>query len=210
MKTVFASLLFTLVSTSSIAQVSKPLDYDWSHFNEQSYQDYKKELIQYYDSKKEEVIQEYSSGFKSTYPDWKISDLELLELERQRDMEDLEFNYKWSTRTQLEKTIDSIKVFLNSNKFRYGIAPIILGLLIGYLIRIFKTSAGVVLQKNFQSLGNMKGMKKSDIIKKCGNFNSIEYIENGTICQWSTTNYSISLIFNQNDEMVKIGGESTI
>jgi len=111
MKTLFVSLLFTLVTTTAMAQTMQP-SYDWEQFDEQSSKIYKEELIQYYDSKKQEIIKEYSSGWKS--------------------------NYKWATRTQLEKTIDSIQVFIHSNKFRYGIGPICLGIVIGLLIRFFR------------------------------------------------------------------------
>jgi len=137
MKTLFVSLLFTLVTTTAMAQTMKP-SYDWEQFDEQSSKIYKEELIQYYDSKKQEIIKEYSSGWKSNYPESKKMDLEQNERNRKFYLEDWEFNYKWATRTQLEKTIDSIQVFIHSNKFRYGIGPICLGIVIGLLIRFFR------------------------------------------------------------------------
>jgi len=137
MKSLFVSLLFTLVTTTTMAQTIRP-SYDWNQFNEQSYQTHKKELIEYYDFKKEEVIKDYSSGWRANYPQSKQIDLEEVERNRKSDLDDLEFNYKIQTRSQLEKTISSIKVFLNSNKIKYGVAPICVGIIIGYLLVFYR------------------------------------------------------------------------
>ena len=53
-------------------------------------------------------------------------------------------------------------------------------------------------------------MSKSEIIQKCGNFKSIRHIDGGTVCVWMATGYVISLVFDANDEVVKIGSETAV
>ncbi len=52
-------------------------------------------------------------------------------------------------------------------------------------------------------------MSKTDIIQKCGNFKSIRYIEGGSVCVWAATGYVISLVFDTNDNVVKVGSETS-
>ncbi len=138
MKTVFASLLFTLVTTTSMAQMMKP-EYDWNNFDEKSYQLHKKELNQYYDSKKEEVIKEYSSGWRTIdYTESKKVDLEIIEVDRKADLDELELYYKLENESSFEKMIRSIKVFRNSVTFKYGVLPISIGFLLGILLVVFR------------------------------------------------------------------------
>jgi predicted transcriptional regulator len=138
MKTVFASLLFTLVTTTSMAQMMKP-EYDWNNFDEKSYQLHKKELNQYYDSKKEEVIKEYSSGWRTIdYTESKKVDLEVIEVDRKADLDMLEYYYELENESQLQKMIRSIKVFRNSVTFKYGVLPISIGFLLGILLVVFR------------------------------------------------------------------------
>jgi len=138
MKTVFASLLFTLVTTTSMAQMMKP-EYDWNNFDEKSYQLHKKELNQYYDSKKEEVIKEYSSGWRTIdYTESKKVDLEVIEVDRKADMDELEYYYELENESSFEKMIRSIKVFRNSVTFKYGVLPISIGFLLGILLVVFR------------------------------------------------------------------------
>ena len=70
---------------------------------------------------------------------------------------------------------------------------ILLYVLIAFIVRL----PGRGLQQQFQSLGDMKGMDKNDIIKKCGNHQSVSHIEGGTVCSWSSTGYLISLVFDK-------------
>jgi hypothetical protein len=138
MKTVFASLLFTLVTTTSMAQMMKP-EYDWNNFDEKSYQLHKKELNQYYDSKKEEVIKEYSSGWRTIdYTESKKVDLEVIEVDRKADLDMLEYYYELENESSFEKMIRSIKVFRNSVTFKYGVLPISIGFLLGILLVVFR------------------------------------------------------------------------
>jgi len=138
MKTVFASLLFTLVTTTSMAQMMKP-EYDWNNFDEKSYQLHKKELNQYYDSKKEEVIKEYSSGWRTIdYTESKKLDLELIELDKKMDLDMLEYFYKLENKSPLEKIFDNVRHFIHSNIFKYGVLPILIGFILGSLIVVFR------------------------------------------------------------------------
>ena len=81
------------------------------------------------------------------------------------------------------------------------------GFLLYVLITFIVRLPGKGLQLNFQSLGDMKGMDKSEIIKKCGSSQSIEYIEGGSVCVWNSTGYLISLVFDSNNKVVKINQE---
>ena len=144
MKTVFASLLFTLVTTTSMAQMMKP-EYDWNNFDEKSYQLHKKELNQYYDSKKEEVIKEYSSGWRTIdYTESKKVDLEIIEVDRKADLDELELYYKLENESSFEKMIRSIKVFRNSVTFKYGVLPISIGFLLGILLVVFRKTTSKI------------------------------------------------------------------
>ncbi len=144
MKTIFASLLFTLVTTTSMAQMMKP-EYDWNNFDEKSYQLHKKELNQYYDSKKEEVIKEYSSGWRTIdYTESKKVDLEIIEVDRKADLDELELYYKLENESSFEKMIRSIKVFRNSVTFKYGVLPISIGFLLGILLVVFRKTTSKI------------------------------------------------------------------
>jgi len=81
------------------------------------------------------------------------------------------------------------------------------GFLLYVLIKFIVRLPGRGLQLNFKSLGDMKEMDKSEIIKKCGSSQSIEYIEGGSICVWNSPGYLISLVFDSNDRVVKINRE---
>nr|WP_299418279.1 hypothetical protein [uncultured Emticicia sp.] len=88
--------------------------------------------------------------------------------------------------------------------------PLIGGLVLYFILNILVKIPGRNLQSQFQSLGDMRGMSKSEIIQKCGNFKSIRHIEGGTVCVWMATGYVISLVFDANDEVVKIGSETAV
>lgn len=84
----------------------------------------------------------------------------------------------------------------------------ITGLLIIFIIRYSVRQPARALQKKFISLGNMKGMSKSTIINHCGDFSGISYIEGGTVCVWQRPGYRISIVFDSEDKVVRIGSEA--
>jgi len=127
-----------------MAQMMKP-EYDWNNFDEKSYQLHKKELNQYYDSKKEEVIKEYSSGWRTIdYTESKKVDLEIIEVDRKADLDELELYYKLENESSFEKMIRSIKVFRNSVTFKYGVLPISIGFLLGILLVVFRKTTSKI------------------------------------------------------------------
>jgi len=133
-----------VLTTTSMAQMMKP-EYDWNNFDEKSYQLHKKELNQYYDSKKEEVIKEYSSGWRTIdYTESKKVDLEIIEVDRKADFDELELYYKLENESSFEKMIRSIKVFRNSVTFKYGVLPISIGFLLGILLVVFRKTTSKI------------------------------------------------------------------
>ena len=79
------------------------------------------------------------------------------------------------------------------------------GLAIGAIFFLLRNMANSSHSKKFTSLGDMKGMPKSYIISKVGNPQSIETTDNGeTILHWELRDYFISLLFDSNENMVRI------
>ena len=90
------------------------------------------------------------------------------------------------------------------------IFPLLGGIVLFFVIQVIVKMPGRALQSKFQSLGNMKGMSKSEIIQKCGNFKSIKHIEGGSVCVWMATGYVISLVFDANDMVLRVGSETAV
>lgn len=90
----------------------------------------------------------------------------------------------------------------------------VLGIILFFIIRAISPKSGKVLKSKFQSLkgNNIIGMSKSDIIKKCGHYTSVSYIQGGTCCAWVSKDcaYSIAILFDKNDEVNRITTETYV
>jgi len=201
MKTLFVSLLFTLVTTTSMGQIMKP-EYDWNKFDEESYQLHKKELNQYYDSKKEEVIKIEGSRLDSF-------DLEQVEWERKLDLDMLEYSYKIENKSFFEKMIGSIKLFLNTSPYRYLFLGLLIGGLYFYWVRVIARTSSNMLIDKFKKMGDMSGVSKTDIINQCGRPTSVRYIQGGSECVWSSTHYTIVIHFDKSENFIGVVQEVT-
>lgn len=102
-------------------------------------------------------------------------------------------------------------LFMDKNSmFFHAIWPIVLGGGGYYVWYYFFLQEGKNLQKKFQSLGNMSGMKKSEIIKKCGAPNGISHLQGGSACVWYKSGYRIEIHFDENDVFIAIAQETAV
>jgi len=92
----------------------------------------------------------------------------------------------------------------------YIIFPLIGGVVLYLITKVLVKMPGKALQQKFISLGDMAGMSKSEIISKCGPFTTIQNFEGGTICVWSATGYVISLVFDNEDKVIRVGSETIV
>jgi len=81
-----------------------------------------------------------------------------------------------------------------------------LGLLSGRRRDIFAEARE--LQQQFQSLGNMTGMTREDIVAVTGPPNSCSFLGRGRqLAQWQATGYHIAILFDAQNRFVKITHE---
>lgn len=93
----------------------------------------------------------------------------------------------------------------------YFVLPFIGGIVMYVLIASLVRTPGRVLARKFVSLGNMKGMSYSELVKTVGNCSSISDIGNGCkLRQWIVTGYHIAIVFDENDRVVKISHEASV
>ena len=79
------------------------------------------------------------------------------------------------------------------------------GIFLGFFINGLKESGGRLLQKDFVSLGTLKGKTLNEIMAKVGAANEIqpctitETGRPGTLRTWSKLPYTITLLFDENE-----------
>lgn len=89
----------------------------------------------------------------------------------------------------------------------YGVLPIVVGLLIGYVL--FQLPSKKLKERVEKNKENFSGKSKSEIIKLLGvNPEKEEFLDNGCVCTFGAGNfYNIRIEFDNNDIFVKIVSE---
>lgn len=95
---------------------------------------------------------------------------------------------------------------MGSNLYFMIVGGLFMFLVIKLLVRV----PGILLAKKFKSIGSMKGLSKQELVKKVGNFQSIKYIDGGSVCIWKSAGYMISIVFDTNDNFLKVNSETLV
>lgn len=100
--------------------------------------------------------------------------------------------------------------------------PVVLGLFIGcfagyFIAGLISANASSLLQKNFQSLGNMRGKTLDEITKVVGNFTSEKTCritdrenEKGKLYTWTSDIYEIELLFGSDGLCIGVNKEKRL
>lgn len=102
-----------------------------------------------------------------------------------------------------------------------SIIPIIigagLGIFIGYFVAGLMGAKGVLLQKDFQKLGNLQGLTIDEIVNAVGQYQSFNTCiitdrnnEQGKQYTWQQSNYSITLLFGADGKCIGVSKESVL
>ncbi|MBO4370038.1 MAG: hypothetical protein J5808_01580 [Paludibacteraceae bacterium] len=104
--------------------------------------------------------------------------------------------------------------------WNYTIAAIVGGCaggFVGFLVAGFRSAKGTILQQNFQALGTLTGLSLEEIESKCGKSTSfstcvIEDRDNapGFFYTWAESNYSITLLFDEDKKCIGVSNETGI
>lgn len=99
--------------------------------------------------------------------------------------------------------------------------PVIYGLCIGCFIGYFfaglLSAKSNLLQKEFQELGDIRGMKLEDIVSAVGNYSSSQPCkiidrdnEKGMFYTWTEDRYSVTLLFGADGKCIGVHNETRI
>lgn len=99
--------------------------------------------------------------------------------------------------------------------------PVIYGLCIGCFIGYFfaglLSAKSNLLQKEFQELGDIRGMKLEDIVSAVGNYSSSQPCkiidrdnEQGMFYTWTEDRYSVTLLFGADGKCIGVHNETRI
>lgn len=99
--------------------------------------------------------------------------------------------------------------------------PVIYGLCIGCFIGYFfaglLSAKSNLLQKGFQELGDIRGMKLEDIVSAVGNYSSSQPCkitdrdnEQGMFYTWTEDRYSVTLLFGADGKCIGVHNETRI
>lgn len=99
--------------------------------------------------------------------------------------------------------------------------PVIYGLCIGCFIGYFfaglLSAKSNLLQKEFQELGDIRGMKLEDIVSAVGNYSSSQPCkitdrdnEQGMFYTWTKDRYSVTLLFGADGKCIGVHNETRI
>lgn len=93
----------------------------------------------------------------------------------------------------------------------YSIMTTLGGIILYLIIHIAVRAPGASLQYKFSKLGTLKGKTLSEIERTCGKPNSISAMGNGQkLCQWLSTGYHISLLFDSNNICLGVSSETAV
>lgn len=89
------------------------------------------------------------------------------------------------------------------------------GIFIGYFVAGLFQAKSVLLQQDFQKLGNLRGLKLDEIIAAVGNYKSFQQCtitdrnnEQGYFYTWSEDWYSITLLFGADKVCIGVHSET--
>lgn len=99
--------------------------------------------------------------------------------------------------------------------------PVIYGLCIGCFLGYFfaglLSAKSNLLQKEFQELGDIRGMKLEDIVSAVGNYSSSQPCkiidrdnEQGMFYTWTEDRYSVTLLFGADGKCIGVHNETRI
>lgn len=87
------------------------------------------------------------------------------------------------------------------------------GVFIGYFVAGLTTAKGNLLQQDFIAMGNLVGKTLDEIKQKVGEPNAINACtvadtgKPGTLCTWTSAPYSITLLFDQDNNCLGVNEE---
>ena len=87
------------------------------------------------------------------------------------------------------------------------------GAFIGYFVAGLVSAKGNLLQKDFIAMGNLAGKTLDEIKTKVGEPNAIDACtvantgKPGSLCTWSSSPYSITLLFDENNICLGVNKE---
>lgn len=114
-----------------------------------------------------------------------------------------------------------IGVFFAAESENGSFLPVIYGLCIGCFIGYFfaglLSAKSNLLQKEFQELGDIRGMKLEDIVSAVGNYSSSQPCkiidrdnEQGMFYTWTEDRYSVTLLFGADGKCIGVHNETRI
>ena len=84
------------------------------------------------------------------------------------------------------------------------IIPLLAVILIFTVVYLAVSWPGRILKQKFNSMGDMVGLTKEEIIAHCGKYHSIRRVRSGTVCAWMATGFSFSVVFDADNRAVKV------
>lgn len=93
------------------------------------------------------------------------------------------------------------------------ISGLCLGAFIGYFVAGLASSKGNLLQQDFIAMGNLVGKTLDEIKTKVGDPNAINACtvadtgKPGSLCTWTSAPYSITLLFDENNNCLGVNKE---
>lgn len=111
--------------------------------------------------------------------------------------------------------------FIMAESEGHSFIPVIIGLCLGAFVGYFFTglrqAKGNILQQNFQKLGDLRGKQLSEIESKVGTHNSFKSCTitdrnnaPGYLYTWLENNYSITLLFDADNNCIGVNSETKI
>jgi len=86
--------------------------------------------------------------------------------------------------------------------------PILVGLVIGWVIRLSRRLPGKELNAKFVKVGNFSNLSLTDFVQVVGSYRSITNYPDGTkLIEWSAAGYLMAIIFSKDDKFVRIHRE---
>lgn len=113
---------------------------------------------------------------------------------------------KYRGKTEKPKSRENVQLIIMITNV---LLPLLLSALVIYLIiYLAVVMPEKLLRQKFESLGDMRGLKRSEVVARCGKYHSIRNICGGIVCVWMVPGFVISLVFDSSDKVVKVSSKS--